>query len=66
MLRSTMNKLPARIAQLTVINGRKIPSALYRLGTYRSRNISKIWTRAAITPINEINVKYSTPHGTRI
>ena len=40
-----------RMAQFTVINGRKIPSALYSGGKKRSRTISKICTMAAITPM---------------
>ena len=48
---STMNSEAPRMAQFTVIKGRNTPSALYRAGMNLSRNISRICTMAAITPI---------------
>ena len=39
------------MAQFTVIRARKLPRALYRAGTYLSRNISRICTLAAMTPM---------------
>ncbi len=46
-----MNSEPAMITQFTVISGRNTPSALYSAGMYLSRNISRICTIAAITPM---------------
>ena len=48
---SIINNEAPRIAQLTVINGKNCPKALYKAGTYLSKNISSICTLAAITPM---------------
>ncbi|CSI46203.1 Uncharacterised protein [Vibrio cholerae] len=58
-----MKDTPPKIAQFTVISGRKMPSALYRGGKKRSRIISRICTNAAITPIKVIKLRKlrSTP-----
>ena len=41
-----------KIAQLTVISGKKIPNALYSAGKNLSNAISRICTSAVITPMN--------------
>ena len=45
------NKATPNTAQFVVIKGRKIPRALYKAGTYLSRNISRICTMAAMMPM---------------
>ena len=45
------------MAQLTVMSGRKTPSAEYKAGEYRSITISRAWTMAAMTAINNTNLR---------
>ncbi|MNN75045.1 hypothetical protein D3C81_1913120 [compost metagenome] len=58
-----MKDTPPKMAQFTVISGRKMPSALYSDGKKRSRIISRICTSAAITPIKVMKLRKlrSTP-----
>jgi hypothetical protein len=52
--RSCMKSAPPRIAQFTAINGKKIPSELYRADENFSITISTNCTMDAITAINMI------------
>ncbi len=56
-----------KIAQFTVISGRWCPMPFSRAGTNLSKNISKICTKAAITPMkrDEFQKVKSTPCGNR-
>gem|GEM_PF-4319813 len=53
----TMNIDPARMAQFTVISGKKIPNELYNDGDTFSITISTNCTIDAITAIKSINFK---------
>lgn len=55
--RATMNKEPPRIAQFTVINGKKIPKEVYNAGEIFSTIISTSCTIEAITAIKRIKRK---------
>src|SRR5690606_28118554 len=53
----TINKEPPNMAQFTVIRGKKIPNELYNEGEYFSTIISTNWTMAAMTEMNNINLR---------
>ena len=53
--RSTMKRLPARIAHCTVSSGRNTPKAAWIAGKKRSSSISSSCTVAAITPMKAIS-----------
>ena len=55
--RDCMNNDPPKIAQFTAINGKKIPSELYKAGANFSTIISTNCTMVAIVAINMINDK---------
>lgn len=52
--------------QARVMSGRKIPRPMYNAGENRSMIISSNCTNAAITMINTIKRRYSSPSGMRI
>ncbi len=53
--RETMNNEPPKMAQFTVIKGRKIPKELYKDGENFSMTISTNCTIDAITAMNKMN-----------
>ena len=52
-----INNDPPRIAQFTVISGKKIPNELYSDGENFSTTISTNCTKAAMVDINMINLR---------